>query len=419
MKSIDIKRKATKKLKPAKRKFVRAVPRPKIHWSKTLIGTAGLAVLLLAVFAFLVLPEVRVTAQVRTEPVTRDFEIRVDRRMEQPNLAELAAPGKIVEQEITGTKAYSATGTRNIGKLASGFVHIYNFSKNTLILKAQTTVLTAGNRKYYFTQDVGNIRPTAFIGLEQQEVDPSSLIAPVPVVAAEPGEAFNMKQGERLEIENEVFGKQPKLLYTVASDDITGGLSQEIKVITAGDISAAYAALSGELVENARKALVNLNSNVRLQDSALKSQVVEEKSSATPGTEKGEFDATVRLKLAALVYDEAQIEKIITERIARLLPENKVLEQTGAARLQSKFASVDLEQGTGVLQNHYEAQIVYRVDEGELVQRIKGKSEAEIRDILLSRPEISEVDVKFYPFWVKNAPKFTKKIFLRVTKGEG
>ena len=70
----------------------------------------------------------------------------------------------------------------------------------------------------------------------------------------------------------------------------------------------------------------------------------------------------------------------------------------------------NLELGTGVLTNHFESRIVYLVDGDELKRKVSGKSEDEIRELLLSRPEIESVDVSFSPFWVKSAPRLVNRI---------
>ena len=148
---------------------------------------AVVAIVVLASGALFYLPSAAITVKARSEPVARDFEIRVDPSAAAASSIELAIPAKTIDREVEGSKTAQATGQRNIGKTASGFVSIYNFSKTTLILKAATTELTANGRKYYFTQDVGGIRPTARIGLEDQEIDETSLIPPVPIVAAGAG----------------------------------------------------------------------------------------------------------------------------------------------------------------------------------------------------------------------------------------
>lgn len=416
MRSLDIKPITIKNKKGVGLKAVqRTAVTPQKTWPKVVGFLVVLLILFAVLFALYVLPEARIQITPGTEPITRDFEVRVDKNQETPNPSELAIRGKLFEEEISGSKTYSSTGSKNIGHTASGFVHIYNFSKTTLILRKDTTVLTAGNKKYFFTQDVGNIRPTALIGLEEQEVDPSSLIPPVPVVAAGSGEQYNLPVGVRLEIENEVLGKQPKVLYAVVAENISGGTTKEVRVVTEADLNSAYSALAKELVSNSRSKLVAQDPESRLLDSGLVTAILEQKSSVAADTESAEFEAYVKIKLRALFYNEKDLRSVITQRIKRLLPENKVLkEDKGFSRLQSNFLNINYDQGLGILSNHYEGTIVYQVDTAELLEKVKNKTPEEIREILLSRPEIAAVKIKFYPFWVKKAPKFTKKIYLEI-----
>ena len=370
-----------------------------------------IVVLVLTGVMFYALPSATITVVTRSEPVTRDVEIEVRVDQLEPDLASLTVPGRIIEQEVEGSKSFTPTGRRNIGKKASGFVQIYNLSKTTLILRAETTVLSIGGESYVFTQDVGGIRPTAFIGQgEDQEIDPSSLIAPVPVVALTAGEASNLTGGSRIEITNEVFGAKPEELYAEAAGNITGGSTLEIKVVSETDILQALEAVQAEIIDQAAKDLTDESEGAKLLESAVSSEILEQSVSHQPGDQTGQFSAAVKISLKALVYDENDIIELVRNRVERLLPENKKLISEEESFLRSRFFVTNLELGTGVLTNHFESRIVYLVDGDELKRKVSGKSEDEIRELLLSRPEIESVEVSFSPFWVKSAPRLVNRI---------
>ena len=412
MRSLDIK--APKKAKgadPVKRPQMR---KSRGHYRKTLFTGIALVVLL-AVIVFYVMPQARADIKLQSEPVTRDLEVRVDSNQLIGDAANLVIPGEFLQSENTKGRKFAATGKKDVGQKASGFVYIYNFSKTTLVLKAQTTVLNVGDQQYLFVQDVGNIRPTALIGLEDQEVDRTSLIAPVPVVAAGPGPAYNLAEGARLEIMNEVFGAQPKALYAVAAErGLTGGVTREIKVVTENDILSSFDVLNQELISETRNKL-NGTPHSKLLDQAASSEIIEKYSSVVPGQEVSEFESAIKVRLKALAYDELEVLRIIRERISKLLPKNKILSSDADFRLNSRFKSIDLESGSGILTNHFESKVVYQLDRQELLEKIKGKTPDEIREILLSRPEIESVEIKLSPFWVKKMPRFSKRITLELS----
>lgn len=414
MKSFDISRRSKKIATrlPARQAKPQAVkPTPK-KWLKPMAGLIVLVVLGLSV-GYVFLPEATIKVTARSEPVTRDFSIRVDKNLAALAADDLAVPGKFIETEVTGKKTAASTGTKNVGKKASGFVSVYNFSKTTLILKAQTTVLTSGGRKYFFTQDVGGIRPTARIGLEDEEVDPTSLVPPVPLVAEGPGEEGNLPAGTRLEIENEAFGSQPKLLYAIVAEGISGGSTKQLPVVAQADIDKSYESFFKEILDKERAKIILENPGSKIFDNALAADILEKQTSVQAGDEAAEFQATMKLKVRLLAFDETEILELVTQRIKRLLPETKILITEGE-RIQSQFANVNLDSGTGILVTHFEGQIFYRLDEAELLEKVKGKTVNEIREILLSQPEINSIEIELAPFWVKRAPKFKGKTKIEV-----
>ncbi len=384
---------------------------PRIPWKIVLL--AGSVIVLVLASLFVYLPSATVTVKARSEPLARDFEIRVDQNQQEVSIADLAIPARIIEQEVAGEKKIATTGSRNVGKNASGFISIYNFSKTTLVLKAQTTELTANGHKYYFTQDVGSIRPTARIGLEDQEIDESSLVPPIPVVAASPGEEFNLPSGTRIEVSNEVFGAQPQLLYAVAAQDITGGSTKLVKLVTQTDIDNAFKSLGAELDAQARTTVSGQNPDLAISENAVTTQTLEQQAELAPGREAEEFNVKMRSKFRALAYAQSDARKIIFERLRRLLPETKTLSEEKAA-VDFALSNVDLNLGVGLLHAHVEGSVVFKLDHDELVEKIRGKSAEEIREIFLSKPEIESLEIEFSPFWVKSSPKFKGRITLDV-----
>lgn len=417
MRSFDIRPKRARlpAAPPVKQPATSAKPKSRSLFSggQKFIAAVISIVLCLIFLASYIFPEATIYVEARTEPVTRDMEIRVDVNQAAPNTSELAVPGKILEKEVSGKKTFAATGSKNVGKKASGFVSIYNFSKTTLILKAQTTVLTRNGKKYFFVQDATGVRPTAFIGQKQeQEIDPTSLVAPLPVVAENPGVEYNLPKDTRLQIANEVFGSKPEALYAVAAEAITGGTNKDIKVVTDADIASAYDSLVQDLVKQTSAALGSDTAGLKLLDSAIKSEVVEKQTSTPAGTEISEFEVSLRVRQKALVYNQSEIIALIQSRISRLLPEDKQIVTRGSDRLDSQFKTLDLATGVGTLASHFEGQVVYKLDAGNIAEKLKGKTAAEIKEILLSSTGIASVVVKFWPVWVKKASKIPSKIHI-------
>src|SRR5690606_649215 len=90
-----------------------------------------------------------------------------------------------------------------------------------------------------------------------------------------------------------------------------------------------------------------------------------------------------------------------------------LLTDNGQTKYSAEFKSLDVATGQGVLAVHFETVAAYQVDEDDLSKLLAGKNETEIKEILLSKPEVDEVKVEFWPSWlVHKAPKFNGKVYI-------
>src|SRR5690606_18102325 len=125
------------------------------------------------------------------------------------------------------------------GEKATGSIQLYNFTLNTLTLRASTTTLiTEDGKRFRFARDVTGLRPTARIGQgSEQTLDESSLIPPIPIIAEEVGSSYNIGANVRLEIQNTALGQAD--VYGMTAAALTGGSSKEIKILSQQDIDQA------------------------------------------------------------------------------------------------------------------------------------------------------------------------------------
>ncbi|HYC79565.1 MAG TPA: hypothetical protein VEC17_00905, partial [Candidatus Binatia bacterium] len=231
---------SNKTTKPVDTSFVPAISKiPRISSAFSRFFVLGVIVIVLIAFGlFILVPQANITVYARSEPITRDMEISVDRETRSINSSRLTIPGETVNRELSHTKNFPTTGVRLSGTKATGSVQLYNFTKNTLTLRAATTTLIVDGKKYSFARDVTGLRPTARIGTgQQQEIDSSSLIAPVPIVAQEVGANFNIGSKVRMEIQNAALGQAD--VYGETSTALTGGSSTETKILSQQDLDNA------------------------------------------------------------------------------------------------------------------------------------------------------------------------------------
>lgn len=388
-----------------------AQARVRRHPAMLLFKTVLIAgILVLFALITVILPEARVAVYARAQPITRDIQIVVDKSAESADVQQLLLPGQVLDSDEQYSKKFEATGQVNVGNKAQGAVQIYNFSSRTYKLNADTTTLTVGTKSYRLQNDVSGIKPTAFFP-GTQDVNPGTLTPEVAVIADAPGEESNLPAGTRLEIHNRVLGSVPQILYAKSTKSIENGTSRFRTVISQVDIDNAKKNLEGDLLISIRQQLSNSKS-LTILDSGSNLQVKNLSFDHNAGDEALNFTGTASGHITALAFDQGALKKLVEQQIGTTLDVNKYLITDQREKILEDFKSIDLNAGKGVLNIHFESLVAARIDTQGIAGKINGKTPAEVREILLSDPEIERVDIDLKPFWIKSVPKFSGKVYV-------
>jgi len=365
---------------------------------------SGLVLMVLGVFLLAIfLPSANVTVYARSETITRDFEIAVDKNLAAADHTNLEIPGITVLKESSLTKNFPATGKVAAGEKATGSVVLYNFTDNTLTLRASTTTLVSGGKKYFFTKDATGIRPTS------SESNPST--GPIEIIAELPGADFNLAADTKFDIVNAALGNQN--VYAKNSEALAGGSTDTSATsVSQRDFDEAGISLLNDIVQNAANELSQTHqSPVRLFDSALTKEVLAQTANKEINEPAESFDVTVIARVSGLGVKDADVVDLVLAKINEVLSGDKYIPEDGKRNYTASFKSVDLAAGRGVLAVHFETEVAYKVESENFNKLLTGKNEAEIKEILLSKPEVDSVKVEFWPKWLTHkSPRLSNKI---------
>lgn len=367
-----------------------------------------LAILIGLALALFVLPEAKLTVFARSIPVKTAVQLNVDQSAPDYDYSSGVIPGTIISKDIIFSKHFDATGKVDVGSKAGGKVQIYNFSGKILRLNAATTTLSIGEKKYHFTQDVTNIIPTKTIP-GSKNIDSSSLIAPVLVVAEESGEASQAAKGVRVEIMNQAFGSKPTLLYAITADPIEGGDSRISSTITVQDIDAAKQQLSAMIKSQAEQDIASAQ-KLETVDSGVRVDSEEITFDKNAGDASVNFDGQVKAHITALAYDPQNLQNFVRQKISSALPKNQYLASNQKGDLVPVFTNIDFSKGIGTISAAFTGVAGTKLDIKGIASKINGKTAEQLKEILLSDPDIEGVDVEFSPFWVKSVPRFSGRV---------
>jgi hypothetical protein len=378
----------------------------------TAVVSSSLIVALL--LAFVILPKAVLTIYAKTEPVTRDLEISFSPNIANPDSAKLILPAMKVAETTDAKNKFQSQGKKEVGNKATGFVRIYNFTREPINLKVETTVITLNSRNYLLTANISYLMPVVYKNAKTKEVDEKSLAEPVEVVAEKGGDSYNLPAGTRLEITNKVFGSRPQLLYAKTDTPFGGGTSRFLSYVTEQDLAASKTSLKDSAIKNIRDKLAK--SGLVLPDKAFTIEELEFKTDRPVGTETPGFEASGKVKVTGLAINKADLEKLVTERIRQTLANNKTLQPPQPDALDYQIKNMDFNTNLGVLSVHFEDKAVYEVNLDNTASQLVGKGPEEVNEILNSKTEIEKIDVSLSPFWQKSFPYFKQKIIFIVQK---
>jgi hypothetical protein len=367
-----------------------------------------IALLIALALVIFILPEAKVTVFAPSIPVQSTVQLTADQTALVPDLNKDVVPGVLVSKDIEFSKSFEATGKVDVGGKAGGRVQIYNFTGRTLRLNSSTTVLTIGEKRYRFDQDITNIIPTKTIP-GSKDVDPSSLIPPVTIMAEEGGVDYQAARGLRAEISNESFGSNPATLYSVTSEPILGGDSRFSTVIMPQDIENASRQLLAAIKEQAQEQILQ-SEGLTLIGSGIRIDSQELTFDKKAGDTSINFDGQVKAHITALGYEHNTIRDVVKEKIASTLPKNEYLSPEQEVDIEPIFTSIDYDKGVGALTLNVKTFAGSQLDIKGISTKITGKNAEQIKEILLSDPDIEGVEIELSPFWVKSVPKYSGRV---------
>ncbi len=362
----------------------------------------GLAVLLLVgflIWALFFAPRATVVLAART----------VDAAINQPvNLsasAETSAKDNIIRaatEQFTQDVSvdFAATGKKEVGEKATGEVRFRNSSRDSQTLPSGTSFTVNGLT--FKLLDAVTV-PAESLGYDCPGLRcPGS--ANGEVEAAEPGTKYNAADGN--------LSGGPDGVSAGFTDATTGGTDKTVTVFTQSDIDKAKAAADKEIDETAAISALKdqFEKGVTVIEESLQVGKSDLRTDATADSEGGKatYGGTVTFTMYGVADDElkdylmAVIEQQFDDK-----NEQRVYE-SGAKDV--KFADVKPSDNGVSTQISTNGKIGPKIDDQQIKQQARGKKYGEIQSSLESVNGVSDVDVKFWPFWVSTAPDNVKKI---------
>ncbi|MBZ9572928.1 hypothetical protein KJA17_01970 [Patescibacteria group bacterium] len=338
------------------------------------------------------------------------FEVMVG--AENVSLEGKIIPGRFFTQELEKWKQFESTGKSQKTGIAGGKIRVYNnhTPPTPVILRATTRFLSSENGKIFRCPEKIYL-PSAKVS--QGKVIPSSV--EVEVEAQEPGEDYNIGPSQ-FSLPGLAGNPLYYTVYAESESPMTGGFKKEVRIVAAQDIENAKNSLRENLFREAKNSLRNkISEDFVLLEDAILTEAIEVYCLQKPETEIPEFSCQGKIKIKGLGFklsDLKELSKIFIQNI--IPPSEKLVEES----LNFKYLSQNLVPGKGKMISDLKIEVaIYKnIPIATLSEQIEGKSKEEIQEIIFSNyPQVESIRIKFWPFWVRKAPKTSERIKIELT----
>ncbi len=204
-----------------------------------------------------------------------------------------------------------------------------------------------------------------------------------------------------------------KLVYAQSMEAFTGG-SRSLAVVTKEEIDAAVAKLRASLLEDA-KSMLKAEVIQKISGDAFFDEVTEQKVSIEPNTQADQYEVTLGLNVTGVFFDKDALVKIAERRLYDQLSQGNEIVSVDTDKMLITVDKFNLADKTASLRVELTAQsITSRTSKALDLDRFLGMNEDEVAKLLTSDGTATDVNVDFFPFWVRTIPRLKDHVYIKI-----
>jgi hypothetical protein len=361
----------------------------------------------LATAAYWYLPRAQITLLVEPKTLEKEFEIKFDPALSQPEPANLALPASSVEAEVEGEKTVETTGTKLVGDPAKGEVTIFNRTESEKKFAAGTTISGPGSLEFTLDDDV--IVASESAGPDYTKVPGKATVS---ITAVKIGTEGNLAADSEFSVAD--YSTSDYIARNGSA--LTGGTSREVSVVSEEDQENLVSVLTEELQQKAIDELnPKLSPGLKLLEESLEDTVVKKSFSQEVGDETEKLSLTLKIKFSALAYQDEDFKNLIEDQIRETIPAGFEFKKE-ESQVSFKIIKVE-EDGSASFTATLKANLLPKIDLEEIRKNLTGKYPEVGEFYLKSLPNVVGFEAKINPHLpqrLETFPRLTKNIQIEV-----
>lgn len=349
---------------------------------KKFAAVGGILIFILALGAFVygqTASQAEVKIIVNGQELAKDFSAKAQVGASISKVDSTIGATEVAGRAFGSQKAVT-TGAKKLGDPARGEVTVYNWTNGQKSFALGTGIISKSGVKFRLDNDI--------------EVASRSATTPgqtsAKVAAVEVGPSGNLEAGQDFN-----FQEFDQLSYSaINSAAFSGGAERQTTVVTEGDMARLEESLLATTREKAKEDLKNQAGGQNLQDGAVVIKILKKQFDKKLEEEAPLLSLDMEVEATAIVYMDDDLKKLLSEIFSADVPENLQIRP-------EDIALVDLEvtRDDNQLQiaGNAKAEMVPKLNEEQLKDKIAGKSVKDARAKVKEIPEVAEVEVSFKP----------------------
>ena len=375
--------------------------RKKYWW---FVGAGTTALLIIFIVASTVFARLTVNLKLRHEGVSlKDVSAAFDTSVSRTLTVPRVIPAQKFELSRTLAEEFESSGKKYVEEKARGKVKLYNaFSSSPQVLVASTRFLTDEGVVLRLLKSV------TVPGAKIEEAKIVPLFLEVELVADDPGDQANIREGVNLKIPGFKGGAKYDGFYASTIAPFSGGYKGEARVVTVDDLKKAQEKVTQKVYKELEEEIVRKIP----PDFTLINQLrqIEITKIAAPKAEirLDRFTIDARATAKVIVFRKNDVEELLAHIV---IPEGEAKELVpGETNIQYIVRNIDFNKGRADLVLGGEVKTKAKVPTNELALILQGKKEGSILEALRTRAELASFSISFFPPWLFSAPKDPEKI---------
>jgi hypothetical protein len=400
---------AAKTPKPKKDKKLK-VPNFDSFRKRIALAVVGVIALVgILILALVVLPHSTVTIHTDSATIPTNLNLTLSTEAKSLDTGNNVIPATVQSQQKTSTQTVPATGQQNNGQRASGTVTMTAGACSGDVpdnISAGTSLSGSGHT---FTLDSGVAFVPTVHGGKCTFTGTSGGSASIPVTALKGGADYNVSSATF-----SVSGRSD----VSTSGSTSGGTDNITKIVSQSDISNATGKITSADSSSVKQQLTSGLQGKGLQ--AVQTTFVPGTPSVTTSAKAGDAADNVTVTAVTtytmLGVQKSDLRKLVEGNVNSQLDKGRqVILDDGVANAEFTEQNPATPSGASVSME-VKSEVGPQIDTAALKKQLAGKKAGDVKSLIKQTPGVTDVDVKYGPFWVNTVPKSADKVTIKIVK---